>query len=488
MLQGNIMFKEDEKNWIIDVRERITGVPTSNCMTGSGYSGVTINRVPKFLLFLRKEAYTPRVVHLGLYHHLIAQPVSHTERLKAEATERMARRLPEQEEHLHLDEAVARIVCEIRGCYEEQSEYKDETVATIFTLDGCFILEILKVLGARQQRQQQREEQHHPIFNSNRVKSCQFDVLSDFLMLENQIPLMVLIKLLEMEIGSEAEAKKELLRLLCTSIILVTHPFLPNWLNRPIEERLKGFEDLEKYQHILGLFQSLAVEDPRDPEETGPNEPNKFRLAIQCFFLKLIIRHKRTSRHHQTLVACARDLQIAGMKFRNYYGVPSHGKMAFERSTLLLSTIWITDSTEVILRNLMALEVCQGFTVISYYAYLLNSLVESEADAALLRRAEIIQSSMGTDKEVAGMLNNLGKGINFDSSDDPFMNLKVEINQWYRSNLLVQIREYKYKHPRLWSNMSILWGLVVLVSAVIPSLVSIWKTIWPHLFNSASKR
>ncbi|GLJ51225.1 hypothetical protein SUGI_1089780 [Cryptomeria japonica] len=489
MFEANAMIDEipttvleipDEDKWIVDVTERITDTTVKNCKQDLGHPVVTINRVPKFLSFLRKESYTPRVVHLGLFHHRIGQPLSHMERLKAEAVERMADRLHKQEAHLHLKEAIRGLVCEIRGCYEEESVYKDETVAMILTLDGCFVLEILRVLSAEQQQQRQGGQNSHPIFNTTRIKSCQFDLLCDFLMLENQIPIMVLIKLLEVETGSESEAKKQLLRLLCSSIIPEIHPFLPNWLDRAnlLESRLKGYEDLESYKHILGLLQSLIAADPRDIEETAPVERSRFRLAIQGLLGKLRIRQKAME-HHQTLMASARDLHKAGIKFRQYYGIPSQGGMTFRRTTLLLPTIWITDSTEVILRNLMVLEVCQGsaLTVISYYVHLLNGLVETEADVAILRRAGIIQSSMGTDKEVSYMLNNLGKGINFNSSDDPFMNLKVEINHWYRGNFQIQIREYKDKHPRLWRNFSIFWGLALLVSAAIPTLVKIWEKI-----------
>ncbi|GLJ51219.1 hypothetical protein SUGI_1089710 [Cryptomeria japonica] len=475
MSQGNIMFMEEESKWVIDMTERITDRSIKDCKPGSGYFGVTINRVPKFLLFLRKEAYTPRAVRLGLYHHVIAQPASNVERLKAEAAEMMARRLPRQEEHLHLHDAVAHIVCEIRRCYEEEFEYKDESIAMVFTLDGCFVLEILRVLTTGEQNKQQPQQHCHPIFNSNRVKSCQFDVLSDILMLENQIPIKVLIKLLEVEKGSEAEAKKELLRLLCNGIIPQIHPFLRNGPDNP---DLKRFDDLEKYKHILGLLQSLIVEDPKDSKETPPSGGNKLRFAIKGLLRKLLIQSEEPKLiRHQTLMASTRDLHKAGMKFSHYDGLPSLEKMTFKRRTLSLPTIWITDSTEVILRNLMALEVCQGFTAISYYVYLLNSLVETEADVAVLRKFQIIQSTMGTDKEVAYMLNNLGKGINFESEQDPFMKLKMQINEWYKSNFQILLSDSKHRHPKFWRNASIFWGLAVLVSAAIPTLVNIWQKI-----------
>ncbi|GLJ51229.1 hypothetical protein SUGI_1089860 [Cryptomeria japonica] len=501
MSQGNIMFMEEERKWVIDMTERITDRSITDCKPGPGYSGVTVNRVPKFLLFLRKESYTPRIVNLGLYHHVIAQPESHMERLKAEAVEMMARRLPRQEEHLHLQQAIVSIVCDIKWCYEERFEYKDETVAMIFTLDGCFVLEILRALtdGSREKNQVHSQQHCHPFFKTNRIKSCQFDVLGDILMLENQIPIMVLIKLLEVEKGSEEEARKELLRLLCSGIIPVIHPFLPYQPDTPnlVEARLNRFEDLEKNKHILGLLQSIIVEDPIDLEEKPPCGHNGLHLAVEGLLLaikrlllvlkeylqKLINQPEEINvMRHQTLMASSRDLHKAGIKFKHYDGVPTLKKMRFvkrifESSTLRLPTIWITDNTEVILRNLMALEVCHGFTLISYYVYLLNSLVETEGDVVVLRKAQIIQSSMGTDKEVAHILNNLWKGINFNSADDPFMNLKVDINSWYKKQLHIKISDYKHRHPRFWRNVSIFWGLAVLVSAAIPTLVNVWEKI-----------
>ena len=54
--------------------------------------------------------------------------------------------------------------------------------------------------------------------------------------------------------------------------------------------------------------------------------------------------------------------------------------------------IWLSDATELIFRNLMDVDICQEkeFTVILEYVFLMNSLMETVEDVALLKKKGII--------------------------------------------------------------------------------------------------
>ncbi|GLJ51377.1 hypothetical protein SUGI_1092300 [Cryptomeria japonica] len=124
----------------------------------------------------------------------------------------------------------------------------------------------------------------------------------------------------------------------------------------------------------------------------------------------------------------------------------------------------------------MAVDICQEkeLTIISEYLFLMNSLIQSEKDVALLRKKGIIQSSIGTDKEASDLFNCLCKGINFTFADeDKFMDLKIAVNEWYKSRLIVRINDFMEKNPKIVRTITMFWAVVLMLAAAAPSSVQI---------------
>ncbi|GLJ51374.1 hypothetical protein SUGI_1092270 [Cryptomeria japonica] len=113
------------------------------------------------------------------------------------------------------------------------------------------------------------------------------------------------------------------------------------------------------------------------------------------------LHDRRKESDNRILRASATELNNKEMKFKAYEGVPSAMELRFDKKkdTLFLPVIWVSDATEMIFWNLMAVDVCQEkeLTVISEYVFLMNSLIESDKDVALLRKKGVIQSSIGSD-------------------------------------------------------------------------------------------
>ncbi|XP_059064926.1 putative UPF0481 protein At3g02645 [Cryptomeria japonica] len=108
-------------------------------------------------------------------------------------------------------------------------------------------------------------------------------------------------------------------------------------------------------------------------------------------------------------VPTVEELKRVGVKFKNSDGGKKIGvsDIKFKDSKLYLPKINIDNRSEVILRNLIALEICSQNEQkpITRYALLMNDLVNTSGDVGILRREGIITSSLGSDDEIAQLWN-----------------------------------------------------------------------------------
>ncbi|GLJ51389.1 hypothetical protein SUGI_1092460 [Cryptomeria japonica] len=105
-----------------------------------------------YLKSLNRDAYLPRVVSLGLFHRRISEPLSEIELYKVDAVNRSVKRLPQAQLHARfLVEGVQKLFPKINASYEGEIECEEEVLAWLFTLDGCFILETLRLLSDESQ-------------------------------------------------------------------------------------------------------------------------------------------------------------------------------------------------------------------------------------------------------------------------------------------------------------------------------------------------
>nr|XP_023921898.1 uncharacterized protein LOC112033349 [Quercus suber] len=102
---------------------------------------------------------------------------------------------------------------------------------------------------------------------------------------------------------------------------------------------------------------------------------------------------------------------------------------------LKIPTLFIDDSTGLLLRNLIAYEQSDRYPApcFSCLVILLDSLVDTIEDIDILRDAGIIKQVKGGNEEVVNLLNSLSKHLEFDI-DDCCITEKIEVvNRFYRS-------------------------------------------------------
>ncbi|KAH7855222.1 hypothetical protein Vadar_022564 [Vaccinium darrowii] len=206
MTSSNSNF--DEHRWIIHLRrtldeelEEDTEIP------------VSIFSVPKNLLASDPDSYIPQQVALGPYHHWRPE-LYDMERYKLAAAKRTQKQLQTIKFH-HLVDQLVKLESRIRACYHKFLDFNGETMAWMMAVDASFLLEFLQIYVIIEGKVLTRvsSRMSHLVDVAGR-KSAHNAILRDMVMLENQIPLFLLRKMLEFQFSSLELADEMLLSML----------------------------------------------------------------------------------------------------------------------------------------------------------------------------------------------------------------------------------------------------------------------------------
>lgn len=332
---------------------------------------------------------------------------------------------------------------EIRKKYEEKLDCEPENLTLMLSFDGCFILEILRTLAGEELPV--ANEYYEPIFERNKVDFAGFDILNDILMLENQIPLIVLRKLLELELNSVDGVEEKLFKVLVKGPSSKFYPFKyvirePPWQNT------------DDQVHLLGLLHTLIVNGANIADQNTP---------------------PAVSENDVRRIPPAAELRNVGIKFKKCDG--GIKKIKFDRKTIFLPPIRVTDHTEVLFRNLIAFEVCKASHInyVTCYVSLMDELIESEEDVAVLRRSDIVTNYLGSDAQVAELFNGLCQGVTVSRKDD-LMHVKQMVNKHYKDKFKVWSAELvKEYFPSPWRSLAVAGAIAALLLTAVQTIFSI---------------
>ncbi|MQL99868.1 hypothetical protein Taro_032592 [Colocasia esculenta] len=332
----------------------------------------------------------------------------------------------------------------------------------MLVLDGCFIIEyFLKRFF------EETEETAHLAGVSWGFSHLRRDLM----LLENQIPFFVLVKLFQ---KSQVPLEKPLTLEGITLQFLGVDP-----------EKIKPIK-LDEVRHLLHLRHIYL-----DPTKVIPDMPGRCTLVqVACYpfkmayilitailfgLLYILLVHKLpkcclpTDQEEQAEsprnIPCATELHKSGIRFRKRKPVTaSYLNVTFAEGILEIPFLLVQESTSSELRNVIALEQCRPdvgnhFTS---YAIFMDNIINTAADVAILRKRGIIESKLGCDDEVAKMFNKLCKGTHLDYKNhynaDLFKQVKkyseVPHHKWRAS-----LKTTHLKSP--WSTLSFIAGILV---------------------------
>ncbi|RWR71925.1 UPF0481 protein [Cinnamomum micranthum f. kanehirae] len=446
-------------------------------------SGATILRVPDEMRNDDPGAYIPKVVSIGPFHRS-RQNVKHMEVLKWHYLRKFLDRKPENDLQMYVQE-MKQIEERARSCYELGNiEMKSEDFVKMMVLDGCFIIQLLLQL------EDGFLTPEDPIYCDRWTLPR---VAHDMLLLENQLPFCVLERLWELTRDGPCYA---------LSIRRSVLNFFRNLLPEEPDLQPPGIE----VYHILHLLHSSlratpdSSEDgsrmqsfPHDRRSSPMSECNPRITARHTQHpLGILPQHAEIPPHDRPLprrevhkvpqdrrlpmsehkppappktIPTVTELQEAGVKFKRKKA-KSILDIDFKHGLMEIPRLTISDTTNSLFRNFIALEQCLPWSSAHFTSYciFMDSLINTPRDVQLLYQSDIIEHVLGSDEEVAILFNKLCKGITWDFKNSYLANKFEEVieysqRKWpkWRAKL---VRDY-FSNP--WAILSLAAAIYVII-------------------------
>ncbi|KAM7490209.1 hypothetical protein LguiA_033130 [Lonicera macranthoides] len=446
--------------------------------------GFCIYKVPEKLRVLNEDAYTPRVVSIGPIHH----DREHLQAMEPYKWRCLKRYL--ERSLLKLD-AIAQITMEsevrARAHYKDNFEkFSKFDFSKMMMLDCVFVIEhfLECVLGTEWLSKTTCDS---TIFGDQLLDR---DILHDLMLLENQVPYSVLSELYEKGTPPSLNypttiSLNEVMHTYFKDVEFSDTHFKNNEESNPINNRNKHLLDFLRESNSLVLRKPLVQNEQESRKEV----------------------HKGNRRGKLERTRTATELQEAGVNFKNKERSKGPEEVSREDSVscsncretrncscdiifnsqgvLTIPQLKINDCTEIFFRNLIAFEQCRrpefDDMSVTSYVILMDSLIKTPKDVALLINYGIIESSLGDNDQVQILFSNLRKEIVMDNKDFSFAPLceglnmysKDRLHQWKGSLLSWKrmLRRDYFSNP--WSAISVVAAIILLLLTIIQTICSI---------------
>ncbi|XP_042398175.1 UPF0481 protein At3g47200-like [Zingiber officinale] len=410
------------------------------------------------------EAYNPKIVSVGPYHHGLSKAWDN--RLKWPSLKTLLERSPDK------TQAMEKCICkikelerEVRSVYADELEMTSNEFVEMLLLDCCFVLELLLQLEEEKRKKQGKVAQEKMMSTINKLlppyklpfpeeegaliqqwKWAEPLIYHDLLMLENQIPLSLLRELHGIILSHDKSPSMD---------ELILSFFKEFSLTKRITKIPEG-----SCHHLLHLFHTSLI-PKKQPTMRG---------------LRAQVVAEVTS-----AIPCARDLIESRLKVKKKQGVAcsSFLDLSFDISSgrLEIPEIHVDDGTNTLLRNLIAFEQClpRIGDYLTTYAWFMDSVIDSSADVALLRREGVLVSGLGSDEEVARQFDSLSKGALVDRNQCYLEKTIKELNKYYNGKFR---RLTRYCATFNHDYFSRRWAIVSVVAAIILFVLTFLQTIY----------
>ncbi|PIA65553.1 hypothetical protein AQUCO_00100801v1 [Aquilegia coerulea] len=430
-MEGADRLVEDMDNQLVgNIEEMLQIVPPL-------YPESCIYRIPERLLCINEESYMPRIISVGPFHNgkpKLLSMEAHKQRYLIDFLQRrpdvslkeyvkQLRELEQRARHYYEDQTI---------CFDSNDFVK------LMLLDGCFIIELFLKFADTQSR-----NKDDPIFKTSWIVD---DLLRDMLLLENQIPFFVLEHLV-----SRINVYKE--HNTVSSLLDYTHGF---------------------FLHFVRMGQDTILRNP------SYQVRHFVDLILQCYVPS---EERLSPKRNEELefIPSATELHDAGVKFKKGQG-KCFLDVKFSNGVLEIPTLRVQDRTESLFRNLIAMEQCHGgshnpipTTYISDYAVLMDRLINSPNDVALLHSYGIIDNLKGNNEDALQLFNNLGKGTSIYREKFYYYRLTEDVNSYYNSRWHVwkaKLKRDYFNTP--WAALSVIAAVLLLICTFIQTLCSLF--------------
>uniref|UniRef100_A0ACD5UKT3 Uncharacterized protein n=1 Tax=Avena sativa TaxID=4498 RepID=A0ACD5UKT3_AVESA len=421
----------NKRAWVLDVEKTLKEADKS--VEVSRWERHCIYRVLACIKDIKSKAYQPQVVSLGPFHH--GDPnLLPMEEHKRRALRHLLRRAGRPLDHFvaAVEDAAELLESAYMDLGLEWRRTGRERFLEMMIVDGCFLLEVMRTTAGKNVDDYASND---PIFSTHGILYMVPYIKRDMLMLENQLPLLLLQKLNAVETGKPPNddfINRMVLRFLAPSSRLL-QPGIGLGLH-PL--------DVFRRSMLFGEYQKI-------PNSKDTQDNDIIRSAVELYEAGIGFKMSKSSSLH--------DIQ-------------------FRHGVLSMPTVPVDDSTEYMFLNMMAFErlhVGAGNDVTAY-VFFMDNIIDSAKDVALLSSKGIIQNAVGSDKAVAKLFNSISRDVVLEqySALDAVQRqvngyFRQPWNMW-RANL---IHTY-FRSP---------WAFLSLAAAVFLLVMTIMQTVYTVL-------
>ncbi|KAK7350422.1 hypothetical protein VNO77_09049 [Canavalia gladiata] len=338
------------------------------------------------------EAYTPQLISIGPFHHNKSELVSmhkQKQRYFLGFWERVTNKKALAKYKAFLNENIEMI----RHSYSEPDSLTNDQFVDMILLDSVFILELFL--------RKSKQQKDYMFTTSWICKSIQRDLL----LLENQLPIFVLEELYKSVLKVKSPSFLEL-------AFNYFEDYYPHKFTSDQNKEMVINKNFKSCKHFTDLVRFFYL--PEKVHVKGWMPLTHFTLKDECV-LKTASKLNEAGVsfekvHHRNLL----DIKFKKVPIFSWFlclGCLPCSKCV--KARLQMPQLKVLQTTECVLRNLIALEQChysdQPF--ICNYVSLIDSLIHTQEDVELLVDKEIIVHELGSHNELATMINSLCKHV-----------------------------------------------------------------------------
>ncbi|KAI3803040.1 hypothetical protein L1987_31188 [Smallanthus sonchifolius] len=439
---------------------------------------VSIFEIPKTLKKEKLEAYVPQRIGLGPNHHFQPELYHKMEQKKLTAVKRVLKPHQINDYEKQIVEKVKEIVPLVRACYDLYHDAHDNMLAWLFAIDGMFLIDQLSA-------------------NSTPDFAIQ---ANDLIMLENQIPLIVLNEIQKAILGQDVEEDylESKFRFFCkshSSFVLSKENIDFDRVNHLLDYMYNSIVNNE----TLTPRKKVDFTDPgNDPSESEKDAKLELLEAVTKFagvvpgaqpFGQIVEFVKRKFPEITDEKKIADEIKVpsvselgktAGVEFHlspENEGIRNIKFVQGKVKNCYLPMITLNTDSEVVLRNLVAYEKLMaensfmgGYGLeLTEYVDFMCGIIDTVKDVKLLREQKIIQGDL-SDGEIVKLFNGIGKSR---------LKMKVETEL---KKTVAQLNLVYERTPRVWVQRTIekqfrAWARFITFLVSISSIVVLLREV-----------
>ncbi|XP_072995195.1 UPF0481 protein At3g47200-like [Typha latifolia] len=400
----------------------------------------TFSRVPAYIREKNNNFYEPKSIAIGPYHH----GQEHLKAMEKHKLRYLRDFLSRSTTKASLGDLLAKMSAleeAARRSYSESIELASNEFVEMMLLDACFIIELFLKL----------DEGGGTLSNMGRLDFEFIDM--DLLLLENQIPFFIIKHLSESVSGGGGAERGE-----TPSIISLLYKHM----NIGVQKKKTEPPPPPEIHHLLHLYYHWFV---------LAEEPNASKSHDSPTLGKSL---SKKSRKPGYVIPCATSLREAGVRFRKKKSPRHILDITFRNGVMEIPPIPILDFTKPFFTNLVAFEqsIRLGKMRMMSFSVLMDSLLNTEKDVAILQHCDVIDNMLGSEEEVALFFNQLGEYVFVDPQNHYFAEMFRDVN-YYRDSTW-----HKHKARLVHDYFSSPWAILSLVAALVLLVLTLLQTFF----------